>query len=221
MDIGKIMIIVAAVGFVILFATIIFVSGKSKKNKKKVEATKKQEAPKVQPNEPEKKEDNSFKVSRANKNSRVSRKALKNNSRTATIEKVYQREPETAEANSDVEIQLPTEYDEDFTQAVSQVRSEGRKVVAIGDLIKAEEVKPISHEDNLEEEDLPNRAPLDVDLRERFPIDSLPNLEEIRRRVESRNRQQTMLKPDDKQGINMEEVVKTDAIMNPKFKNKK
>ena len=218
MDIGKILIIVASVGLAIAFATILFAGGKSKKNKKKVEKLKEETSPKPAP-EPKPKEDDAFKVSRDGKSSRVSRKALKRDSRTATVEKVYEREHQEPVQQSDVEVQMPDGYDKDFTDAVEQVSADGKKkkVVSIAALIKNDEVPKNTAS---EVPDLPERAPLDND--DDFSIDDLPSIDEIRERISNRKRQnQPPEKPLDNKGGDLSEMIEIDAIMNPKFKNTK
>ncbi len=116
--------------------------------KRKKKAKKQEEPAKAKPDQPkteEKKEpkenlDRSFKIARKSKLSRVSKKALETNARTATIERVFERTPFVPqESNKDVYVQPLEAQTEEFYQAVKELDAEGRKIVSLGELKKQTE----------------------------------------------------------------------------------
>lgn len=89
--------IIVGVVFGILFAII----KATKKNKKKKAATKSLKVDDKAKSEPAK-ADTLFKIERKGKVGKVSKKALQTNSRTATIEKVFAKQPNSPVAESDL-----------------------------------------------------------------------------------------------------------------------
>ena len=117
----------------------------AKKSEPKAKPAKKNEAKPQQPKaeEPKKEEkpekDRSFNIVKKSRLSRVSKKALSTNSRTGTVERVFERTPE-APKEEPVIIDVLEQHNEDLLQSVKDVEIEGKKVVSITELMqKAEE----------------------------------------------------------------------------------
>lgn len=195
-----ILIIVGAVCLVAVFVGILLVKRK-KMAKAKPDAT-------TQP-EPIKK-DEDFKIARKSKTARVSKKALESDSRSARVERVFERESDN-QAEAEVQVDDLDKDSKALVDAISTVASEGRKVVSIGELarqakidetgdveqtLKGQEITPSASSEKLEEE-----------------FDAPSFLAGLRA---ERNQSNVHEKPKD-----FADVIEMDAILNPKFKNKK
>lgn len=109
---------------------------KGKNAKKAIKA--KQEKPKEEPKKEEEKKtepDRSFKIVKKSRLSRVSKKALETNARTATIEKVFERTPPMpTQTNQDIYVEPLEPASQQLLDALEGVDAQNRKVVSIGEL---------------------------------------------------------------------------------------
>lgn len=86
--------------------------------------------------------DTGFKVTKKERLTRVSKKALQTDSRTATVERVFAKTKEDENADGG-EIQISQKLsreDEDLISAIEQINTEERKVVSLDELKKQSEV---------------------------------------------------------------------------------
>jgi len=144
------LIIVAVIGGVIILASLFFSNGGKKKGKKSKKAEPAQEK-KVE----EKPKDTTFKISKKERVTKISKKSIEADSRTATVERVFERTPEQPESvNTNIEIPLSPEA-EAYERELSKVKADDRKVVSFGELQKqAEEMEKNEAERIAEEERL-------------------------------------------------------------------
>lgn len=112
-----------------------------KKQKASAKAAQKAEpSGESKPQEAESHEPEQFKITKKARLSRISRKALKSDSRTVgtpTIEPVYARTPDAPEASGEVVVDQHLSVEsEQFLQAVGGANTDGRQVVSLGELKK-------------------------------------------------------------------------------------
>ena len=125
------LIIAAGIGGVMLI--ILTTKKKTKKTKpaksiEKPAETQKQETP-------TQKESPSFKIVKKSRLSRVSKKALQTNARTATVEKVFERTlPMPTEENKNVYIDPLEPSHEELLRQLENIEAPSRKVVSLKDL---------------------------------------------------------------------------------------
>ncbi len=83
-------------------------------------------------------QDTGFKISKKERLTKINKKALETDSRTATVERVYAKTPDKEQDDKPViEInQRLSPADEDLVSAISQINTEERKVVSLGELKK-------------------------------------------------------------------------------------
>ena len=101
---------------------------KAKKETKKAEPAKKEEPKKEEP------KDRSFKVAKKSKLTRVRKKALETNARTATIERVFERTPPKSLETQEILVEQPME--ESNRELLEELKSAqtDQKVVSIAEL---------------------------------------------------------------------------------------
>ena len=130
-------IIGAVVGAVVSIFISVF---KGKKKTKPQKTSKPAEQPKAEekPAEP----DRSFKIAKKSRLSRVSKKALETNARTARVEKVFERTPPMPSTQqTDVYVSPLDAQSEQLLQSLEGVETSGRKVVSFKEL--KSQAKPI------------------------------------------------------------------------------
>ena len=114
-----------------------------KKKKEKQDDTPVMEAPEPEPV----KQDDEFKVTKVGRFSRVSKKALESDSRTATIERVYEKTPEKEPTDQFINPMSLSQESEELLDSINQLEKDDAKVVSIGELQKsvdeAEKVEPV------------------------------------------------------------------------------
>ena len=133
-------IIGAVVGAVVSIFISVF---KGKKKAKPQKTSKPAEQPKAEekPAEP----DRSFKIAKKSRLSRVSKKALETNARTARVEKVFERTPPMPSTQqTDVYVSPLDAQSEQLLQSLEGVETSGRKVVSFQEL--KNQAKPITEE---------------------------------------------------------------------------
>lgn len=102
------------------------------------------------------KQDDEFKVTKIGRFSRVSKKALSTDSRTATIERVYEKTPEKEPTDQIINPMALSKESEELIDTINQIEKDDSKVISIGELQKnAEELEMAeenaTHESNIEE----------------------------------------------------------------------
>lgn len=118
---------------------VIWVLSKLLKKKKKAKKATKEQAPeqkKEEPKEEPKPEpDRSFKIAKKSRLSRVSKKALETNSRTATVEKVFERTPPMpSSTQTDVYVEPLEPESQQLLDSLSSVETTDRKVISVKEL---------------------------------------------------------------------------------------
>lgn len=134
-------LIIAAAGLVILWvlSKLLKKKKKSKKTTKEQSSVPKKEEPKKE--EPKPEPDRSFKIAKKSRLSRVSKKALETNSRTATVEKVFERTPPMpTDIQTDVYVEPLEPESQQLLDALSGVEASNRKVISVKEL--KQRIKP-------------------------------------------------------------------------------
>ena len=201
MSISYILIIVSAIGFLIALASVLIIKKKK---------TAKPKPAKIEPQSEPQKKDESFRIARKSKNARVSKKALESDSRSAKIERVFEREPDN-QPEAEVQVDELDEENEALVDAISSIESDGRKVVSIGELVR--ETKIDEAQQTEQQAETREIAPSAESEKVETEFDGAAFLAGLRA---ERNKPNVQEKPRD-----FADVIEMDAILNPKFKNKR
>ena len=232
----------------VLYKSGLFKKKKSKKKKaEKPSESKpvKKEEPKPEP------ADRSFKIQKKSKLSRISKKALQTNARTGTVERVFERTPSMPETQEqDVYVDVLKQEDEELIETIKDIEVGDKKIITLRELRqkvaeakkeqpqdeipvqekkeklisqgKAGEVtgeyvgvhlgscKPTEDKKPSNPEEPRSTNNDDIDLEELMQLEMLSS---FRRPVKE--------EPQKKDEIDFSDAVVAEAILNPKFKNKK
>ena len=97
--------------------------------------------------------DRSFKIAKKERLSRVSKKALETNARTATIEKVFERTPPMpSQTDADVYVEKLDPASEELLKTLQNVDSSNRKVVSFKELKDQAKILSASDNNDIQEE---------------------------------------------------------------------
>ena len=139
---GTISTVLVILGSVSLFIIVVswgLFSVKKKKTKKE-EPNKKEESKKVEnPESKTEKIDDQFKVTKLGRFSRISKKALTSDSRTATVERVYEKTPDKEPEDQIINPMPLSQESEELIDSLNQIDKTESGVVSIGELQKEAE----------------------------------------------------------------------------------